>query len=108
MVSRPEHVRLWRMVEGAVVDALRQHPDFITEKGRQSLVASVTKRVVGNLLGHAQQTLRGGRLGGCSSGGAILVGALGDQVLQRPGQAGSGSDRGACAKRAATGGEVGL
>lgn len=66
-VKHADHQRLWRMVEGAVVDALRSHPEYLTEQGRRCAVASITKRVVGNLTGHAKQTLAGGRLGGCSA-----------------------------------------
>ena len=41
--------RLWKMVEGAVADACKAHPDYLTERGRQLMVGSVTKRVVGTL-----------------------------------------------------------
>ena len=59
-----DHQRLWRMVEGAVADALISHPDYVTERGADLAVESITKRVVGQLVGHAQQTRKGGRLGG--------------------------------------------
>lgn len=59
-----DHCRLWRMVEGAVTDAFRSHPEYLTEAGARSAIESVTKRVVGSLVGHAQETRKGGRFGG--------------------------------------------
>lgn len=64
-----DHQRLWALVEGAVIDAIRSHPDYLTDRGAQLAAGSVTKRVVGQLVGHAQQTLAGGRLGGCRPDG---------------------------------------
>jgi len=58
------HQRLWRMVEGAVMDAFTSHPDYLTDRGSRAAVESVTKRVVGTLVGHANETRKGGRLGG--------------------------------------------
>ncbi len=58
-----DHARLWRLVEGAVVDAFRSHPGFLTDEGHRSAVQSVTKRVVGQIVGHAQQAQPRGRLG---------------------------------------------
>lgn len=46
------YAQLWRVVDGAVRDAFAAHPDFLTEKGKHCR-ASVTKRVVGNVLGFA-------------------------------------------------------
>lgn len=39
--------RDWRVIEGAVVDAIRTHPEMVTELGMDSLSRSVTKRVIG-------------------------------------------------------------
>jgi hypothetical protein len=69
-VKNADHARLWNLVEGAVVDAFTSHPNFLTDKGRQTVVRSVTKRVVGQIVGYAKQTLRGGRLGDCSRSGS--------------------------------------
>ena len=66
-LKHKEHQELWRMVESAVVDAMKMHPDYTTEKGRNSMVQSITKRVVGMLVHNAKRTRKGGRLGGCSS-----------------------------------------
>lgn len=63
-MKHEDHFRLWRMVEGAVTDALRSHPDYLTERGAKHAVESITKRVVGTLVGHAKETQKGGRLGG--------------------------------------------
>ncbi|PZX03774.1 hypothetical protein [Celeribacter halophilus] len=63
-MKHSDHARLWRMVEGAVVDAFKSHPDCLTERGARIAVESVTKRVVGTLVGHAKETQKGGRLGG--------------------------------------------
>lgn len=52
------HQRLWRMVEGAVVDAFQQHPDYLTEKGRHAAAESVTKRVVGLIVGEITKVPR--------------------------------------------------
>lgn len=58
--SRPlrdgvEYRRLWRIVEGAVQLAIDAHPDYIVDYRAR---ASITKRVVGALQGHAAQAAR--------------------------------------------------
>lgn len=58
------HDRLWRMVEGAVTDAFLSHPEYLTPTGTTNAVESITKRVVGNIVGHAKETRKGGRFGG--------------------------------------------
>lgn len=67
-----DHGRLWRLVEGGVVDAFRTHPDYLTIKGHASAVQSVTKRVVGQLVGHANQAQGavGPAIGGAGSRGS--------------------------------------
>lgn len=69
--------RLWRMVEGAVVDAFVSHPDYLTAKGRHAAVESITKRVVGLLVGHAKQTREGGRAPGTGGGCRVEAEARG-------------------------------
>ena len=45
------HGRLWRAVDGAVRDAMLQHPEYFTEKGRgYSCRLSIAKRVVGSII----------------------------------------------------------
>lgn len=73
-MAAAEHRRLWRMVEGAVVDAFMAHPDYLTAKGAHSAVESITKRVVGNLVGHAKGTREAG--GDPETGGRCLVDAV--------------------------------
>ena len=66
VMKHADHLRLWRLVEGAVVDAFLSHPSYLTDHGAQSAVASVTKRVVGQLVGNAKGTRKGGRDSDCS------------------------------------------
>jgi hypothetical protein len=49
LLAHGEHARLWALVEGAVVDAFVNHLDYLTDKGVQCAVQSITKRVVGTL-----------------------------------------------------------
>ncbi|HMT45492.1 MAG TPA: hypothetical protein PKE59_00090 [Novosphingobium sp.] len=58
-----DHQLLWRLVEGAVVDAFRSHPDYLTPRGDDRAVESITKRVVGQLVGHANEARKRGPLG---------------------------------------------
>lgn len=58
-MKRAEHRRLWRIISGAVKDAMAAHPDYVTPQGRASMVNSITKRAVGNLVGHAKQSRKG-------------------------------------------------
>lgn len=52
-----DHQRLWRMVEGAVVDALSSHPDYLTPKGGWSASWSATpaRRASAGPLGPLEQ-----------------------------------------------------
>ena len=54
-MKHADHLRLWRLVEGGVYDAFRAHPDYLTDHGRARAVESITKRVVGQLVGHANE-----------------------------------------------------
>lgn len=54
--------QLWRIVEGAVADALTNHPDYVPAHRRTIAARSITKRVVGSVLGYAAQAA-GGRSG---------------------------------------------
>ena len=80
------HAWLWRMVEGAVVDAFRSHPDYLTERGTASAVESITKRVVGTLAG-AKEVREDGRFcGSWLDGWAIpAAGAPGGGCKTPPG-----------------------
>lgn len=61
LVKPRDHQRLWRLVEGGVLDAFKSHPDYLTAKGQSSAIQSVTKRVVGQLVGYAKQAQVRGR-----------------------------------------------
>jgi hypothetical protein len=39
--------KIWRIVDGAVKDALHKHPDYLTLKGKISARESIDKRAVG-------------------------------------------------------------
>lgn len=54
--------QLWRVVDGAVNDAFNNHPDYAGQFGPRRLKTirnSVTKRVVGSVLGYAEQSAQG-------------------------------------------------
>lgn len=55
----PARRQLWRIVEGAVADAFKSHPEYLTPAGRRWAQQSVTKRVVGSVQGFAAQTAEG-------------------------------------------------
>jgi hypothetical protein len=55
--------QIWRIVDGAVFDALYTHQEYLTEKGRQSARSSIVKRVTGSVVGYVEQSTRG-RSGG--------------------------------------------
>lgn len=50
-----EYRQLWRIVDGAVFDALYTHADYLTDKGRRNARNSINKRVVGNLMGFVSE-----------------------------------------------------
>lgn len=45
---------LWAVVDGAVRDAFHNHPEYLTDKGRQSARKSVVKRVTGSVISFAK------------------------------------------------------
>lgn len=55
------YAELWGVVDGAVVDAFKNHPDYLTVKGRASARKSVVKRVTGTVLSFAAQYAARGR-----------------------------------------------
>lgn len=64
---RAAHAELWRLVEGAVVDAMKSHPEYFTDAALATAVPSITKRVVGQLAGHANEARKRGRFDGAAS-----------------------------------------
>lgn len=68
--------QLWRVVDGAVTDCFKNHPDYLTWKGRRSAQGSLVKRVTGTVLSFAvQQTARGRRQAAETGRGAITSSA---------------------------------
>lgn len=53
--KRRAYRQLWRVVDGAVFDALYTHQDYLTEKGKRSARESIVKRVTGAVLGFAEE-----------------------------------------------------
>jgi hypothetical protein len=51
----PAYQKLWRMVDGAVIDGFKNHSDYLTPKGRRSAKNSIVKRVTGTVWGFANQ-----------------------------------------------------
>lgn len=49
--------QLWRVVDGAILDCMRQHPNYFANAPRARL--SLNKRIVGNVLGFAEQSAKG-------------------------------------------------
>lgn len=51
--------QLWRVVDGAVFDALYTHPEYLTPAGKRWARQSVVKRVTGAVYGFAGQSAQG-------------------------------------------------
>ncbi len=47
--------KLFRIIEGAVMDAMNQHPDYFTDQGRHSALTSITKRVCGAIIANPEK-----------------------------------------------------
>jgi hypothetical protein len=69
---------LWGVVDGAVVDAFNNHPDYLTPKGQKSARSSVVKRVTGTVLSFAAQAARGRGLSTAETPTAIASSAAGE------------------------------
>lgn len=56
-----EYRAIWRVVDGAVRNALDMHPDYLTNKGSHRATArmSIVKRVTGAILGFQTERKRG-------------------------------------------------
>lgn len=50
---------LWRIVEGAIADTINQHPDYFAQGRARAARLSISKRVVGAILGFAEESARG-------------------------------------------------
>lgn len=52
--------QIWRIVDGAVVDAFQAHPEYISKGYKVKTVReSVVKRVTGALVGFAEESAKG-------------------------------------------------
>lgn len=80
-MKHADHLRLWRLVEGGVYDAFRAHPDYLTDHGRARAVESITKRVVGQLVGHANEARKRRPLGASRGDGCCEVRPRGTYLL---------------------------
>lgn len=57
-IKSPRHSlysKVWRIVDGAVKDALYNHPDYLTPKGRASARESIVKRCTGAVKGFIER-----------------------------------------------------
>lgn len=52
----PEYTRLWKVVQGAVIDTFNAHPEYLTDKGKKRIAASLSKRAVGAVLSFVRET----------------------------------------------------
>ncbi len=70
-----DYRRLWRIVDGAVADALYHHPEYLRPVKRgarpveRTARRSITKRVVGAVLADLAGTARGGVFGNAADSG---------------------------------------
>jgi hypothetical protein len=51
----PNYRQLWRVVDGAVADAIKSHPEFFTLAKRKTARYSIAKRVTGGIHGYLVQ-----------------------------------------------------
>lgn len=51
--------QIWRIADGAVRDALANHPEYLTARGKQMARDAIVKRVTGSLYGYATQVALG-------------------------------------------------
>lgn len=50
--------QLWRIVDAAVLETFKAHPDYLTERGAKLARQSINKRVVGAILGFAEESAK--------------------------------------------------
>lgn len=56
-----DYKKVWRIIDGAVADAMAMHPDYLTPKGTSGRTArtSIVKRVTGAILSYVEQSTQG-------------------------------------------------
>ena len=57
--SGSRYRQLWRVVDGAVRDTIKMHPEYFTKPASRQMRESIIKRVVGALNGYTEQSVRG-------------------------------------------------
>jgi hypothetical protein len=55
----PAKKQLWRLVDGAIMDCVKAHPDYFNPKLVKTARRSLTKRVTGQVHGFATQAAKG-------------------------------------------------
>lgn len=55
----PAYRRVWFVVDGAVLDALKHHPEYIAQGKTRACRESITKRVTGAMLSFMSQDKEG-------------------------------------------------
>lgn len=68
--------QLWRLVDGAVADAFANHPEYLSGEREEWIVRqSINKRVVGTILGYAEEVWgRSGNAPSCAGMAAEIAG----------------------------------
>jgi hypothetical protein len=59
--NAPFYRQVWRIVDGAVADAMKCHPEYFTGSGTRNARSSIVKRVVGAINGYVDQWSAEGR-----------------------------------------------
>lgn len=54
--ANSERSRIFRIIDGAMIDMVKQHPDYLTSKGYRAARMSAVKRILGGLLGYVKET----------------------------------------------------
>lgn len=55
----PDYHQLWRIIDGAVYDAFKAHPEYLEHGREKDARQSIVKRVTGAILGYAAQAVEG-------------------------------------------------
>lgn len=83
----PTYRQIWRIVDGAVNEALKAHPEYLASKAKARTVRnSITKRVVGAITGYAEQSawVRSGSSSADETADASLRASAMDEVVTGP------------------------
>lgn len=47
--------QVWRIIDGAVLDCFKHHPEYLTENGKRAARESIVKRATGAIIGYEAQ-----------------------------------------------------